>query len=386
LLALNSLCSPPPDAFHPDEWRDFFAKYADKQVTACTICLDNAYLVRSLMSRRILLNRIKKFLPDVNFDNDGDFQKALAAHEAENPSKNNALQKLASKLEVVTDKIKTLQKKDYKVKRVFVTFETEEAQHTALAALQSGRVQLWRQGTSDCAPESLFQGKTLAVAEAEEPTSIRYLDLQVGTLTSILQSTFTFILTIGMIAISDYAIVVTREKRGTIVAGNLTSALNFLFPFILKRLMMAFEQHKSESAWQTSLYLRLTLFRWFNTAILARLYTPFKSTLGGKSIDLLPAISGILLSELWLTPLLSYLDLWGTFQKHFVAPRAQSQAQMNLAFKGSYYNLAERYTSFTKVVFLCYMYCALNPLSFFVCGGILLIQFYMDKFALTVSL
>lgn len=323
------------------------------------------------------------FLPNVNFDRDDEFKQAKETFRVENPSKIKAFDKLDNQLQVKTDRIKKLQNKVYKVTRVFVTFETEEAQQTTLLALKTGKRQLWKE--KDFPPDMLFKKKALLVEEAEEPTSIRYLDLQVGFWTSLLQSTFTFILTILMIVVSDYLIVTTRKRRGTVLAGNLTTALNFLFPFILKRLMMAFEQHKSESTWQTSLYLRLTLFRWFNSAILARLYTPFKRTLGDKTTDLLPAISGILLSELWLTPLLSYLDLWGSFQKHILAPRAQSQAHMNLKFKGTYYNLAERYTSFTTVVFLCYLYCALNPLTFFVCGGILLIQFYMDKFALTVS-
>lgn len=163
-------CSPPPHAYNPDEWRDFFSKYTDKQVTAVTVCLNNAPLVRSLMARRIILNQIKKFIPNVNFDREDDIHRALKTYEAEEPSNNKALQKLASKLQAMTDKVKRLQKNDYKVIRVFVTFETEEGQRTALSALKTGKLKLWSQSTSDFAPESLFKGKALAVSEAEEPT------------------------------------------------------------------------------------------------------------------------------------------------------------------------------------------------------------------------
>lgn len=74
-----------------------------------------------------------------------------------------------------------------------------------------------------------------------------------------------------------------------------------------------------------------------------------------------------------------------TLKKHFLAPRARNQEEMNLSFQGTPYTLAERYTDFTKVLFLCFFYSALFPYTFFFCAAILIVQYYVDKFCLMVS-
>lgn len=85
-----------------------------------------------------------------------------------------------------------------------------------------------------------------------------------------------------------------------------------------------------------------------------QIITPFTSTLGDDKRDLLPSIYAILLSDVWLTPLLRLVDIVGNFKKHVLAPRAKTQEEMNLSFQGTFYNLGERYT-----VSLCLSGCAL---------------------------
>lgn len=338
----------------------------------------------------MLLEKIKTVLPDIKYDDNKQLKVALDEYVAKNPLNNTTAGKLAHmfhiktdyaklihQVEVKTAKIKELQEKNYKVTRVFVTFEKEDDQRETVAMLKKAR-------KIDSNSELLFR-KTdaLSVSEAEEPTSIRYQDLHVGAWTTFLQSTGTLLLTFGLIAITSYVLAIARNNKLSRFAGYLTKGFNSASPKILKALMM-FEQHKSESSWQTSFYLRMTIFRWFNTSIVLRLINPFKNTIGNEPDDLLPIMSGIFVAELTISWVTSYLDIGGSLQKHVLAPRAKSQAQMNLAFKGTYYNLAERYTDFTNIVFLCFFFCALNPASFFICGAILLLKYYCDKFALMV--
>jgi hypothetical protein len=92
----------------------------------------------------------------------------------------------------------------------------------------------------------------------------------------------------------------------------------------------------------------LSASREYPLTIIVSLYnqiiTPFTSTLGDEKTDLLPAIYAILLSDVYLTPLLRLIDVAGNFKKHVLAPRAKTQEEMNLNFQGTFYNLGERYT------------------------------------------
>jgi hypothetical protein len=57
----------------------------------------------------------------------------------------------------------------------------------------------------------------------------------------------------------------------------------------------------------------------------------------------------ILISELFLTPLLRFLDISGNIQRHVLAPRALTQSEMNLNFLGTPYRLGERFTVRTQI-------------------------------------
>ena len=72
----------------------------------------------------------------------------------------------------------------------------------------------------------------------------------------------------------------------------------------------------------------------------------------------------------------------GNLKKHIIAPRAKTQAEMNSWFQGTYYHLGERYTDFTKILFVIFFYSALFPIGYFFGFAILLIQYYTDKYCL----
>ena len=87
---------------------------------------------------------------------------------------------LMERIEKITDQVKEAQKKKYPVSKVFVTFETEEGQRTALSALTCSKLDVHLQRKNAIDPNALFQGeKVLKVSKPTEPNSVRWLDLQV---------------------------------------------------------------------------------------------------------------------------------------------------------------------------------------------------------------
>ena len=119
------------------------------------------------------------------------------------------------------------------------------------------------------------------------------------------------------------------------------SFFNGITPRIVKQLMKL-ESHRNEGSRQTSLFLRICLFRWTNTALILYIITPFASTLTAS--ELLITIFSVFYTELFYTPITFLSDYMGHFQRHYLAPRALDQRRMNLYFQGSAYTLAERYT------------------------------------------
>lgn len=85
---------------------------------------------------------------------------------------------------------------------------------------------------------------------------------------------------------------------------------------------------------------------------------------------------------MWLGPLLRLSDWFTSIKKHILGPRAKTQEEMNLSFQGTYYNFGERYTDFTKILFVVFFYSALFPPGFFFGFIILAFQYFVDKFSL----
>ena len=73
-----------------------------------------------------------------------------------------------------------LAQQDYPAANVFVTFETERAQRTVLAAYNIGSLDVTRNKTSAIDSKNLFRGKqVLNVGEPDEPNTVRWQDLNV---------------------------------------------------------------------------------------------------------------------------------------------------------------------------------------------------------------
>jgi hypothetical protein len=358
--------NPPPDALDPDEWRSWFEQFAEKQVTCVTIALDNHELVRRLVSRRIFRNQLKAKLPkDFDMDDKDALAEAvrqITIEQAQQPR--GCFMKLLDlcvfpllyaldmflpanmlleKNDILTKEILELQKEKYNATEVFITFETEEGQRAALSALTVGKINSVLNRTSVLPPGCLFHGQILKVMEPEEPNAIRWLDLNATYIKKISMRTISFLVTCAILSFAGFLIAAARNNVGPPLSGPLTSIFNSMTPFIVK-ILMIFEPHSTEGSYQASLYLKITLVRWVLSGILAQIITPFTSTLGQDQTDLLRSVYAILLADVWLAPLLRLLDIMSNFQKHLLAPRANTQEEMNMHFQGTFYNLGERYT------------------------------------------
>jgi len=399
------ICNPPPDAYDPDKWRDFFEQFSEKQVTVVTVAVNNEDLLFALVMRRIFRNKLRQLLPQgTDLDNAAEVSREVDAHIVLRESRERGCfeklfaclvvpilrlppfhmfhdaETLLSKIDHWTKKAKELQKNHYDVTNVFVTFETEEGQRSALAALRVGALDLARQNTSAMAPTALFQGRVLKVVVPAEPNAIRWQQMTISTARKYLQRLVTFVITLGLIGLSGFVINRARTLN-SLFFSICVSTFNFIIPFVIK-LLLLLERHSNEGSRQKSMYMKITLFRWSNSAILTKLITPFMNTLGDDRLDLIKSINGVLIAEMVVSPLLRLCDMMGLFRKHVMAPRAPTQELMNLNFTGTIYNLAERFTDFTKVIFLILFYSALNPNAWFIGFATLIIQYYTDKFCL----
>jgi hypothetical protein len=175
--------NPPQDAKDPNEWRTFFSQFDDSHVTCLTVVLDNEELVRALVQRRKLILQIEYLIkPGIRFDKvnlEGMIEncfpvplwKKWILFASDAPT-------LVSKIRTLDDSIKELAAKEPGVSSIFVTFETEQAQHHALSALSIRRLDLWRNNTNRMTDSLLFRRKhLLSVREPPEPSSVRWQDL-----------------------------------------------------------------------------------------------------------------------------------------------------------------------------------------------------------------
>lgn len=150
----------------------------------------------------------------------------------------------------------------------------------------------------------------------------------------------------------------------------------------------AFESHSTEGSRQCSLYIKIALFRWFNSAICLSIVVGFIETISiedgneEEKQSLTYSVYPLIFAEMFTVPILKMADIVGNIRKHILAPRARNQDEMNACFIGGRFELAERYTDATKVLFVALFYSSILPESFFLGAAALLIHFAVGKFSL----
>jgi hypothetical protein len=281
------ITNPPEDAKDPQEWREFFRKAFDAQVTGCTVAVDNDLLVRTLVERREKMRMLELLVePGTKLD-----IVTLAGIAAGVERERNLLQSIMAsvspgipeifgRMAVLTAKVQGLAQQDYPVTNVFITFETETDQRKVLEKLTVGQMAVDTNRTASVRDiRYLFRGfRVLSVHEPEEPDTIRWEDLNVTFGARIKQQFFTALATVATLIMVAFLVAFVNEKNYVLTSYTI-AIFNALFPMFAKFLTYN-EDHPSHGSLQTSLYYKIAVFRWVTTGTL------YMSFAVGKHIEL----------------------------------------------------------------------------------------------------
>jgi len=372
---------PPTDAYDPDVWKEFFSQFG--RVHSVTITLDNEKLIDTLVARRTAIRQIKYMMkPDQIFDPD-DLENMIKYCE-EVPSwkkwiccSTNA-ESLFEKVRECEEKAKELAKEEQLVSEVFAIFETEKEQRNALNQLSHPG---WRR-LFGCIPEDLkFDGKSLLVDEAKEPSSIRWCNLDETNFIKTIRLCISYILLFLLIS-GGGRLVWWMGLYDSVYAAYTITIINQITPRICGLLTSSIESHSSEGAREASLYLKLTIFKWLNTAIITSIISPAINTVDNGKKELITKVSAIFITELVANPALLLLDFFGNLQRHVFGPKAVDQERMDQNFKGAEYFISLRYTEMTKILFLAFFYSTIYPAGLFWAAASLIVNYWVDKWCL----
>lgn len=164
-------------------------------VTTVTIALDNDDLMNLLIQRRRLLAKIDSLLPcgqSLDYTNLEDLEEIVRLCPIVAGWKKNLLCSsdaygLYKRVKALEKKIDKESNKTYNVSKVFVSFETEQAQRKVLRTLlvpSRGDSEAWLE------EHWKLNGRVLKVHEPDEPESIRWFDLSEKPFVSLLSCVF----------------------------------------------------------------------------------------------------------------------------------------------------------------------------------------------------
>ena len=267
--------NPPGDAHDAEEWRDFFEEitghkgkficlyhyiYTISQlltlnlfivVTLCTIALDNERLINKLVLRRKDMKSLRSRLGVANIDLDdkAKVEKLVDEITTRQEKSQSSFEKLVhpilrrfgfsttdrelwERYQSTTEAIKSLQKEEYKVSAVYITFETEQGQRNTLEALNASRTELLANTAIGLDPSALFRDTVLHVTKASEPTAVRWLDLNYTPIYMNIRTFFTLCITLGLVAASAFILHFCRTRVGTTLYAIILSTLNCIIPMV----------------------------------------------------------------------------------------------------------------------------------------------------------
>jgi hypothetical protein len=155
--------------------------------------------------------------------------------------------------------------------------------------------------------------------------------LQVTVFIRLRQQTLTFLITVLLVCGSVEACKIVKSSYGSNGAAAWISVSNILVPYALRLLSFYFEDHVSLNSQQLSLFLKLSFFRWFNSAIVLFLITDFKEMLTEEAMA---QVKAVLIADAITTPLLRTIDPYEAIQQIWISKYAYTQEKMNSFFYG----------------------------------------------------
>ena len=135
----------------------------------------------------------------------------------------------------VTSQIRGLTQLIYPATKVYVTFETEKAQRHVLTTLAAAKYQTIRNKPKDLKTKYLFrESKVLDIDEPQEPSTIRWEDLNASVFSRLRTAFLTNLITVGAMVLSFVFVIYLSRQYGVNAAATGISIMNTVFPTFTK--------------------------------------------------------------------------------------------------------------------------------------------------------
>ncbi|GMH54903.1 hypothetical protein TrRE_jg3811 [Triparma retinervis] len=262
---------------------------------------------------------------------------------------------LQERKKAIQDRVAELTKPTYKPVCLYVTFNSERSQRSCLNDCATGLIEEWT-GCSNNMGQ--IDGHVLKIDEPVEPSEVIYENLHLHwfwqywgifkayCLTCCILLASFYILQSLSVSVSDApsaapAADASESGNAAYVAAIAVSLINGALPYTLKVITLKLEVHKDEGDVQTSILRKLMVARCLNTAVLMYVVTSHNAQFSKANLG---QVQSILIADCLTTPVMRILNVYEHIMHRVVAPTKKTQAQMNVLFRGAYWNLAERYT------------------------------------------
>eukprot|EP00752_Nemacystus_decipiens_P004462 g4075.t1 len=384
--------SPPraPGLSDPDTYYQKFRAHGE--IAFITICLSNGILLKTVAKKRVIEHKILALNAKADLAaREGNAESMRMANRTTADLKawqawlQGKLGLFATKdyletaLKDIKERLKGLSQRHFDPKRVYITFQTEQAQRSCLKAVETG---LWEEQMAnfrgkEVNQEAVIGGRVCRIDEAEEPSDVLWENID----TSIFQRATTWAIS-GFLsaAFLTGSFFILREIFNLgFIAAIFVALVNAVLPLVIRILTLAIEVHKSLTQMQASMMFKLVTARAINSAFLLFIITSDEDQLKDQTLT---KILSILIADAFTGPLLRLTNLADLFGRKVIAPKAKTQAEMNVFFQGAPWNLAERYTDMIKTVFVGLFYSAIVPTGLIVTAVAMLTLYWVDKYSL----
>ena len=397
-------CSNPPlNCMDMNVYYDFFSKFGE--VVLISIATTNGELLKALADRKAVESTLQgliaaadaeiKSRPVENRNSSGTKRDASGDMEPRTSSIDinkydkvqlSFLQRIGfaptikscfKKLHQLNVDIQHLCTQEYEPWRVYVTYNTEEAQRNCLAKTNVGKFSVFMNKVDN--EEVLLYGKTLEIGEAPEPDDIIYENSHYRFLRRLSSWVISYVCC-GGVLLASFFIIESLSGNGDILVAIFIAIVNAMLPAVLKLMTQLVEIHTTERDVQKSMLLKLVVARCVNSAILIYVATSYEDTFGEQSLG---QMQNILIADAVTTPIIRMLNIYDFAMRYIIVPRyAKSQEEYNAAWQGADWNLAERYTDMLKTVFVGLFFSVPLPTGLFISCFAMLSTYLVDKYSL----
>eukprot|EP00968_Pinguiococcus_pyrenoidosus_P003539 scaffold228_cov312-Pinguiococcus_pyrenoidosus.AAC.57 len=395
---------PSPEATDPDVWRKYFEHFGP--VRFVTVTRRNGTLLELLSQRRAIRQQLDFNRGDLDNLEEGHvfapatglkallqtlgFQRDFAFWALQMAQKDREIREELARPELS------------EAAKVYVTFDTENAQRRCLKALTDGAINTtldqnvtgWLTGR-EVDEQFLWDNpdgsrNQLAVVEAPEPSDVIWKNQSVPLWLRLTEQAVGFTGCAVVVALAAVIIDVLAESGQGAAVGFFIAGANSILPALMK-FFTEIESHLSFSSKQTSMLIKLVVARWMTTGVIYRIITPTEEV---TSEDSLHQVYNILFADAVTTPFIRLLDIGGRLNRLLIAPGTdlpllknifpgvKTQAEMNGYYAGTDWSLAERFTDLSKSLFVSLFNLALFPTGIFITAFTMLVNFWVDKYCL----